>query len=583
MNVRYEISDGHNPVRIVKPYIGTDASVSWEKQDAPIFDFKKELKELILLKNDFRYFYNLEKSANRCDLQNLSIILECGSDAFSIFEGHFTMSSGTWDLDRCTVKFKINFDDKYKCVDDNDDDVNILDYPNPQIVRLPVTIGIETFICISRGNGSPKCEAHVIENGLWTFYENKRITFIEFELYIRQYMITNCDYIASSDWTLYEDCSGGQKKYIRKIQLEQNKYIGFDSDSGNVNDYPVINQIDNGRRLREVMQGLLNAACSGLTLKSEFFQWNQDITTDINYVTNEFNKLTNLIIFQKSDVKRGNVSNNATKAMFNFKKAIVQICDMFNCRYRIEGTDFRIEHLSYFETDYGINLMNDKNNNLLKGTRKYSYDESQLPKYENFEFMESGSKDFVGVPIEYINNCVNNDEENRVTIKIDDITTDVMLAIENPEPDGDVSDDGFVIMACDALNNIYYEDGILEANTTINNILSWAHLQRDFWKHGRVFMNGLMNNRPTDFLSIIPTIKQEKFTAKLNCIEVKNFDPLDQIKATLGWGFIESAEFKLSKCVMSFELKLEDIQQPDSGGGDFDFGDFDGDFSEDFD
>lgn len=583
MKVRYEISDGVNPIRIVNPFIGTDASVTWEKEDELKFDFKKQLKEIILLKEDFRHFHNLETSENRCEVQNLSVIIGCGEDEFNLFDGHFTMSSGKWDLDRCTVKFKVSTNDPYKCIKDNDDDVNVLAIGLPnQTVNLGITVGIEIYVCAEKG--SPSCDEAYLRNNKWTFLERRGFVrdVLVLAIYIRQYLISDCNYEPSSEWILNTACANNEKRYYREISLERTNLIGFDDEGKIINTYPVINQIDNGRRLRDVMQALLSASCPGLSLKSDFFQWNPDVVSEFNYVTNELNKLTNLILFQKSDVKRANVSNNATKAMWNFKEAIEQICNIFNLRYRIEGNDFRIEHLSYFEQDFGIDLMTPKNKNLLKGTRKYSYDESKLPKYENFEFMEAGSMDFVGVPIEYINNCVNNDEENRVTINVDQITTDIMYAIENPEPDGNVSDDGFVLVACDSLNNIYYEDGILEANTTINNTLSWAHLQRDYWKHGRVFMHGMMNNLSTDFLSIVPTIKQDKFTAKMGCIEVNHFDPIDQVKAALGWGFVQSAEFKLSKCVMDFELNLNDLQQGQSDG-DINYGDFDEDFSEDFD
>jgi hypothetical protein len=330
------------------------------------------------------------------------------------------------------------------------------------------------------------------------------------------------------------------------------------------------------------MQELLDSSCGGLTIVSDFFQWNPESETPINYVTQAQNKYLNLILFQKSDVKRPNDSNNATKAETNFMDLLENICKTFNLGYKVTGNNFRLEHISFFESDLGINLLsNPLNKKYLNGTRKYGYDENKLPKYEKFSFMESGSADFVGVDIRYSSNCVNNDEENRSNNDVENITTDVLYCLENPASDSDVGDDGFVIIACDGSNNVLFDDGILEANTSLNNVLSWAHLHRDLWKYGRVLFEGNMNGVDTEFESIVPTIKQNRFETIMSCDAIKAFDPLDQIKATLGWGFVQSAELTLSQCRMGLEISLKELDL----GTSYEqiFGDFDEDFSEEFD
>ncbi len=586
MRIIYRISSFGNPDIEVTPYSGKDQKLTWNKEDDRKYDYKKELKEITLVKDDYKVFRELELTDDRCDLQTLRVLMECAiNDEFTLFTGNFTMSSGTWDLDQCKVKFKVDAIDPYECIEENDDDHNILDFVLPRTVNLGVTFRIEFYNCFS-GGFSPICNQTFLDNGLWSLALNQYTGTgsIYDRYYVRHTLTCPCSFIAPIGWTEVESCSGGVKKYAKLFDVESNPFIidvvRSGSDASPYNE-PIVS-IDNGRKLHQVMQTLLDKACfgSGLTIVSDFLQWNPDNVSSINYVTGELNKLRNLIIFQKSDVKRPAVSGNATKGEINYKDLIEQVLNLLNCGYRIDDTVFRLEHISWFETDLGINLLSIDKKKQLQGTKKYSYDETKLPKYEKFEMMESGSADFVGTDIVYESNCVNNSPENKKTVSVDKITTDVMYCLENPSSQGDVSDDGFVIVACDPDYNVYYEPGILEANTTINNVLSWAHLHRDFWKHGRVLKTGLMNDVATDFITTVPTIKQDQFNIIMGCNYLKVFNPLDKIRATLGWGFVQTAELKLSQCSMNFDLLLDKI---DESNFDQIYGDFDGDHSEDFD
>lgn len=584
MRILYKISSDDNPGTFVKPYAGKDHSITWNREDERRYDFKKELKEITLVRDDYRHFHNINVSENRCDEQTIEVIMDCSgneADYHVLFTGRFSMSNGQWDSDRCTVKFEIEVVDPYTCIEENDDDLNILELGNPQTVDLNITIGVETFVCTNAA--PPVCNDEDLDNGFWGFYKQRYIAAgIVAKLYTRQYLLCPCDFQPSSGWTLLEACNNNQEKYIRAYVPSDTELYEIDSNLDvNGLDDPT-ESIDNGRRLLEVMQYLLNSACpeSGLTIVSDFLQWNPENISSTNYVTQQTNTLTNLIIFQKSDVKRPNTSNNATKGETNFIDLLEQLCNTLNCGYKVIDNTFRIEHISWFESDLGIDLPAHDIKKLLRGTRKHSYDATRLPKYEKFEFMESGSADFVGTDIIYESGCVNNDLENKSTNSIESITTDVMHCLENPDPDSDVSDDGFVIVACDENNNILYQNGILEANTVVNNVLSWAHLHRDYWKHGRVLSSGEMNGQQTDFETTVPVIKQDAFNFIMNCNLLKLFNPLDKLKGTLGWGFVSSAELKLSQCTMKFELLLEEI---DSEPTQQIYGDFDEDFSAEFD
>lgn len=594
MTIRYEVTYGNEAPRIITPFSGNDLSLKWDREDLPKYDFKKEVTEITLVKQDFAHFLALEQSNDNCELQTLRIISNCGfqSQDVILYEGTFTMSSGKWDLDKCTVKFKIEQEDPYKCFEEDDTEYNILDFVLPRTVNLGVTIVTDYIIC---GTFSEiDCSDEALEEGLWTFNFEQTIQFegsiFYYKVYIRNKITVPCGFYPGDDWTLISACSGGNEIYVKRDDSERppiGEFQVLDNGLQIVLDYENItaaSNIDNGRKLLQVMETLLDKSCfnEGKNIVSDFFQWNPENQTNINYVTNEINQYSNLVIFQKSDVKRPLASGNATKAELNFNDILENVCNMFNCAYRFIDGNLRIEHISYFQSNLGLNLATpDNERKFLKGTRKYAYDETQLPKFEKFKFMDSGTLDFDGVDIIYDSNCVNNKEENRKEITIDNITTDVMTCIQNPSSDSEVvSDDGFVIIACDANYNVLYDDGILDSGTTINNVVGWAHLHDKLFRHGRVLKFGNLNQQDVEFETINPTIKQDQFSVILKCNQINSFDPLDQIKASLGWGYLQSGELKLSTCSMSFDLMLENIQGVNY---EFEYGDFDSDFDEDFD
>lgn len=588
MKWKFEIeNDSLSQPREITHYSGKDFKMTWSREDERKYDFKQEIGEIILLHDDFKYYYDLERSNTRCDLQTLNIYLICGNYPELKYTGTFSMSAGKWDLDKCTVKFKIKTLDPYTCIEETTEDVNVLKSGlTPQVANFGFEYGYDSFDCVWPG----ECGFSIDDKGL---YQIKLENSIGFHWgFLWHYIISDCSYNPGPEWEIVSPCSGGLIKYRKPIdkqyspEIDEEKTIKdiayFDNKFDFVLNFQPKTSLDNGIKLIDVLQHLLNKVCDGYIIVSDFFQWNPENISEINYLTLEINKYANLILFQKSDVKRPDTLNNATKAEINFKKLFDDILKIFNCGYKITGNTFRIEHIAWFESDLGLNLVQiDTKNQFLRGTRKYSYESNKLPKYEKFSFMESGYTDFIGKDIVYDSNCVNNDKENEFKNEVENITTDVFYCLENSDSDSDnVSDAGFVLIACDNNNNIIWEPGILSSDNVPNNVLSWAHLHRDLWQHGRVLKTGVMNGVETEFKSVVPTIKQDKFGCVINCSHINDFNPLDKVKSALGWGYVQSAELTLSQCKISFELLLEEIQQ---GKETLIFGDFDSDFSEEFD
>lgn len=280
-----------------------------------------------------------------------------------------------------------------------------------------------------------------------------------------------------------------------------------------------------------------------------------EVYDDSNYVTGEKSKVDNLILFQKSDVKRPDGSGNASISNITLEKLIKDLCNMFNLKWDIdEDGDFIIEHVSFFQKGVGLDLVGRRDSNLREGMRKYTYDIDNMPRKEVFQMMDDKYSygDFKGVPIIYSNSCVGQGEKEDKDWIVENIMTDVNLALNNSGSDSQiVSDDGFVLIACDENNNILSEASIM-SGSNLNNPLSWAHLHYDYWRYERVFNRFSMNNVQTDALSVVPTKKQVKINVSLCCGEV--FDPEELVNTELGEGQVSEALFDLHQELLTLTL-----------------------------
>lgn len=297
-----------------------------------------------------------------------------------------------------------------------------------------------------------------------------------------------------------------------------------------------------------------------------------------NYVTGAPSKVNFLTIFQKSDVKRANALNNASGigdlGNMTFEKLMDALTEMFNLRWRIDGTtDFRIEHISWYSKTGGLNLTSDQYKKWVNKSNKWSYDTDDIPQKEVFSFMEAKGSDFVGLPIIYSGACVSSSsKDNTQDHSVDIFTTDVELCFSNPDSDSKVVDDkGFVMMAANYDGTNYYvitEQGILGASQK-NNSLAWAQLHRDYYRYDRPLKTFTMNGQTTTALSIRPTKKQDQLSIPLCCGDT--FDPDQYVITQLGAGVVDKAKFNFGTGMLDLDLlfaandNLESNQPPAAG------------------
>jgi len=284
--------------------------------------------------------------------------------------------------------------------------------------------------------------------------------------------------------------------------------------------------------IRNIVEGC------GLNLVSHFFE------DTINYVTGEENKLINLLVSSKADIKRYDATlEPQTIAYYAFKNIEEWLIEMFNCYWYIDGADLIIEHISRIKTyAVGRNLKLIENGKYIKATNSYEYDYKDVNIIERWKFMESYGVDFIGKDIYYfkfsteIERPINNHD-------IPLMTTDINYV---QYVSSAISDEGFVMLACNYTNGVLEvinEKGLISNQLVSNGHLSLANLHYNYHRHNRDMAQGYMNDLLTDFLSTKKIKKQIDISFPMYAGDI--LDEFKLIKTNMGDGEVLNAEFNL--------------------------------------
>lgn len=571
-----------------KPLGESNFTIEWEREDEGRLDYKSTLPSKIVFNGQaFANLLKIEQSIYRCDFNTIEVERMCVSAGAEVwapwFSGRMSFNDGSWDLDRCEVEIKLDDIKEEQCFEDNKTkEINVFTgiFTRRTIFLNPTNITIETVSHTVTGDeSSDVCDgAHhaPIDDTYTNFYfrfsvdddgAGHKLCEV-FSKWAREVVIVACgDPSPGPEWTLALDtCPGGDKKYVRPARIYNCKYTLPEYGGGIqiteyscsvIGDSAVNFTIDNGLPFEDVISQFIDTFCPGFTLISNFFQINPDVVTDINYVTGQKSKTNFLTLFQKSDVKRPTVTGNATKANLTFEKLMTGLVEIFNVRWRVDtGNIIRLEHVSFFQKNAGLNLTQPRWAKYMVDTRKYSYKNEDIPAREEYKFMEAGFGDFAGVPIIYSGGCVSKASRSNIkTHTAEAFTTDMELCLSNPDPDSKVvSDAGFVMVACefDGVNYFVITESPILGGSTLNNSLAWAQLHRDYHKFDRPLSKGNMNNIDTLFLSVKPTKQGSKITVPLCCGDV--FNPDDTIKTFLGDGVVDKATYNFKDETLEVDL-----------------------------
>lgn len=582
---RYVLTDQLGELA-VEPLGSSDFIITWAKeQEGSLRDYVKTFDgNIVFTGSAFNRLLKLEQSIYRCNTQYLSIEKQCQGEWQEIFNGGISLSSGEWNLDRCSVK--LNFIERAEAsclIDKQAIELNLLSiYPKHTLNTKPANISYE-FLDFDDSYSQTDQPVGVQEvwdepgdptDGGWRLYRHTQSAQLqnsptEWVIYARSFWIREVILIPTGapspglEW-IFVSSSGGQDKYARQANLynyqfreeypsPNNQVISLEYDY--IGKDSAYNSIRNGVKLVDVLELFVDEFCPGMVIVSDFFQINPDFMTSVNYVTEEESKVLNIFLFQASDVKRPTATGSATIANFDWERLTIALKNLFNVEYQVKNGVLRLEHVSYFSQDLGLDLTTEEFKKYMSGKRVYSYKTDEIPAKETWSFPTAQSSgDFNGVPIIYNNGCVVNKKLEK-NYAVEDVYTDIELAFANPGSDSQiVKDEAIFFVAAGWDGSSYYilqEPGIL-SRPRINNTLALAQLHRDYFKHERALPAGLMNNVLTQFKTVVPTKLGVKFAIPFCC--PNDFNPNDLVKTPLGIGSVNSAAFNFKSNMLELEL-----------------------------
>lgn len=594
-------------------------SISYVKNRAPRMGYSKVIDgRLSFYRDDYEKIMEHKKSW-QCVPIDLIIRDDCGMGMQTVFSGQMFVLEGEYNEDQCKVSFSGKEKTGYECMEENwEDDWNIFGFGMkplstgesittdgfPFINMYMYYLSVDSLLGeVSTLFYVPPSALNDYEEILKTennFINNRGSTtdptplFNEITDFFNegsnsQYIIRQringtpappLDQFIRQYYIIYEMIPGvytmampTDRRYtLPEISLP---LYGYD------NDFPGWNRgrttIPNGKKLSNIFTALLSKSCDTLIPKSQLFAWGYDRQPS-SYVTNKASVLYDLVMHQKSDVKRPTADIKSSIGEMNFKWLLESLCTMLNLRYEIRGNEFIIEHVSWPGwTNSVTDLRDPKFEELMRGRNKYSYDYDQIPKREEFIMQDQYSRDFVGLPIKYNTECGGLGDIDKVTHTVENISTDVKaitegltewFARETGEDkyeeikDSYVSDEGWVLIATKSEGGIYktlVTTGILEVPDLLspeilpNNVLAWAQIQNDYFRHDRYLKFGEMNGEQEEFKTVKKYKKQDQLAVNWCCF--LDFDPRNSVRTYLGsGGEVVSASYELYRRTITLEI-----------------------------
>lgn len=278
----------------------------------------------------------------------------------------------------------------------------------------------------------------------------------------------------------------------------------------------------NCRFLKTVIQSMIDEINSGYTLDGTFFG---NIN---NPVTGNPNKYRYIHIAQSSDIKRPTATEPVRFAYLSFLEVMTFIRDIFNVWWAIDGTDLILEHYTYFRDNDEVDLTSDKGD---VRAQRYLYDMSKMWKYEHFEMMNEGNRDgsidFVDQSFVYEGKCIlekDNEKKRSVSIATD------LEGVLDTEAVENFSDSGFFLIlgTSQVASSVEISEGYISGLNKLNGDLSWANLLDQFWRDGRVLMQGYHFTNLEQFWTAEPNKIQEVVVSVCS-----TFNPYGKFKTTL--------------------------------------------------
>lgn len=559
----------NNEVRELQP-VNNTLLFTWDKEGDNVFH-RLKLKTLLTLCDshksgvfDYTWLSEIEEECDNCEPIEIEIERICNGEWRVFFRGKIDLKDSKFKHSRCVIDAAVKPLDEYTCLlDEMQVERNLLDNvkvtgryyvgevkiitksenyvdpalypfawtdPPPNAPAIGWTILRRRAILLDTANGEQTMN-------VTTTYAREEIEAVG---------IYSVNPPTGNAWLLVPSSGGSIPLWVRPVSvyysvqdsfIEENEALQAWKLTGGFNE-----EMDNGVTLENCLNTLVSSECD-LEIVSDFFSINPIGDAPDNEVYQEaIATLANVVVWQKSDAKRPNATQNATIANATLTTFLLAMREMWDVRWFVKDGTFRIEHLSFFEDDAGFNLVLDFPS-ALSGRNNYTYKAQKTPREEVFKWMDSRNYEtvFDGKPIKYA--C---GESDVITHNVGIVTTDLEYIRSQNE---DIDDSGFFFANMTVEQGVYYFnssyslDGILR----VNYDLSFENLHTKYWRYGRFEGNGQMNGQLSQFKSVQRCKQQEPIELEFCCEDTFEFDPSLLMHSNLGWGEVLSAEYDTRK------------------------------------
>ena len=480
-------------------------------------------------------FQDLADESENCTVFQFVVEVECTPDTWTeVWEGSFSSKDWKLDLDKKTLAVKPKKTTDADCIraawttaqNPYDlDPVEVLPYLPPLEVIETVSANVPwNEPCTDYGGIPPAdyCLSFIQEFfGPNEAYGVNRTCFFQYYRYLQAGTCSGSTPVPPDDWNDWQieanNCPTSSDWWLCPTPTD------------------VVFKFTNGRMFGEVLEYLIEQTGCGLSVVSDFFNINPDSTAPSNaaYTAAEA-KLANLVLFQKSDIKRHDASDKSKKPawVMKLRDLLADLRTMFNVRWRAQGGVFRIEHVSYFDAQAGNDYT------AAKYERQLGQDKTDIVETAKFRWRdERATAYFLGSPITAY--CGEGESETSVSL----FSTDIGFCISADGLEA-VGDDGFLLAAC-------VPDGddlrILDGNRP----LSFSELHYDYHRHNMAGA-GEINGAEVTPLSIRRTRKAPRFSVVHCCDDT--FDPAEYQTTSMGNGGVLAADRNIARDFLTLEL-----------------------------
>ena len=576
---RYKVLLTHNEIEYEVSPLQQDIIIQYIKENGQFF-FRHRIKNDITLHgDDFHTFFDIQNGPNRC--LPIGVTIKKRFDDSIVFTGETHLNNAKFNQDQCVLTLKIESHDLYSELTRIwNVETNLLD----GTTKTPITTQYQTVT----GSPSDLEYGQVVQtlsiafpgtmqfpNTTWPpanegwviLYDSveiidglvggggitaKRTTFFG-----REFSTTSPPDSTEGGWrpiTLgyYRDFPSVLKSSVSELVTFGDApnewfYEKFTKEYSWIpKDYPTM---ANGVTLKRCLEKLLTD--TSISVKSNFFDINASGASPSNaaYDNVWYDKV---IVFQRSDIKKPNAAQPATKMGATFSTFWAQLQAQYNVIMYLEGSTLVIEHMSFRDdlpdgTDWTI-----EDPISLKGTNEYDYSGGKYPRQEGFYHEGEGvalSKKFQGQTFARVDVIYDTSAENCAypfdeaeTIVADKTCNDIASIVASPDS---FSDNGFVFVATNAQGSDFVVSGA-------NNYLQapdWL-VRLQMW--GRPFAYSV-NALGFAIQSTIRRKTQSEFAVSLD--DPTQFNELYLQKSGLGWGEVDTAEYSFLKCELKLKLK----------------------------